>query len=185
MDFQQAMAWVREHETSIKGYIAKYRNFSPYEECDYMQEAFEAAMVAALRSRQKQLNFEAVFWTVFRSQISVITPDPDSPTHGSNSIPSHYCSDDLQTVSEHVANRRQKEPDVEMIFQSVRHHLTEKEQQVLYLALGIGMEGYLSNYEIKDRLGCVVSNVRGTLDRALDRIKRLVEKGIIEPKRFV
>ena len=45
MDFQQAMAWVSEHESAIKGYIAKYRNFSPYEECDYMQEAFEAAMI--------------------------------------------------------------------------------------------------------------------------------------------
>ena len=185
MDFQQAMAWVRDHETSIKGYIAKYRNFSPYEECDYMQEAFEAAMVAVVRSRQKQLNFEAVFWKVFRSQISVITPDPDSPTHGSNSIPSHYCSDDLLTVAEYVINRRQKEPDIEMIFQSVRHHLTDKEQQVLSWALGIGMEGKLSNYEIKERLGCVISNVRDTLNRAFVRIRFLVEKGIIEPKRFV
>jgi len=185
MDFQQAMTWVREHETSIKGYIARYRNFSPYEECDYMQEAFEAAMVAAVRSRQKQLNFEAVFWKVFRSQISVITPDPDRPTHGSNSIPSHYCSDDLLTVAEYVINRRQKEPDIEMIFQSVRHHLTDKEQQVLSWALGIGMEGKLSNYEIKERLGCVISNVRDTLNRAFVRIRFLVEKGIIEPKRFV
>jgi len=72
-----------------------------------------------------------------------------------------------------------------MIFQSVRHHLTEKEQQVLYWALGIGMEGQMSNYEIADRLGCVVSNVRDILSRALDRIKSLVEKGSIDPKGFV
>jgi len=100
-------------------------------------------------------------------------------------FPRHYCSDDLLTVSEHIANRRQKEPDIEMIFQSVRHHLTDKEQQVLSWALGIGMEGKLSNYEIKEHLGCVISNVRDTLNRAFVRIRFLVEKGIIEPKRFV
>jgi len=185
MDFQQAMVWVSEHETAIKGYIAKYRNFSPYEECDYMQEAYEAAMIAAIRSREKNLVFEAVFWKVFRNQISVITPSPDVLTHGSNSIPSHVCSDDLTTVAESRADRRQKDPDIEMIFQSVRHHLTEKEQQVLYWALGIGMEGKLSNYEIKERLGCVVSNVRDTLSRALDRVKNLVENGKINPRHFV
>ena len=185
MDFQQAMAWVNDHEAAIRGYIAKYRNFSPYEECDYMQEAFEAAMIAAVRSRQRHLNFEAVFWKVFRSQISVITPAPDILTHGSNSVPSHLCTDDLTVVSGRRAIGRLKRPDSEVIFSSVHHLLTEKEQQVLYWSLGIGMEGRLSNYEIADRLGCVVSNVRDILNRAVDRIKSLVEKGSIDPKHFV
>lgn len=184
MDFQQAMAWVSEHKTAIKGYIAKYRNFSPYEECDYMQEAYEAAMIAALRSREKNLVFEAVFWKVFRNHISVITPSPDILTHGSNSIPSHVCSDDLTTVAENRAERRQKDPDIEMIFQSMRHHLTDKEQQVLYYTLGIGMEGRMSNYEIADRLGCVPSNIRDIHKRAFQRIETLVKKGIIDPKCF-
>ena len=185
MDFQQAAAWVKDHEKAIKGYIAKYRKFSPYEEIDYLQEAYEAAMIAAVRSKQKQLHFEAVFWKVFRSQISVMTPAPDILTHGSNSIPSHFCSDDLSAIAEKSSHGRQKEPDIEVIFLSVRHHLTEKEQQVLYWALGIGKEGQMSNYEIADRLGCVVSNVRDILSRALDRIKSLVDKGSIDPKRFV
>jgi len=55
MDFQQAMAWVKDHEAVIRGYIAKYRNFSPYEECDYMQEAYEAAFVAASRYSEKKI----------------------------------------------------------------------------------------------------------------------------------
>lgn len=185
MDFQQAMAWVKDHEAVIKGYIAKYRNFSPYEDCDYMQEAYESAFVAASRYSEKKIKFEAAFWKIFRNQISVITPAPDILTHGSNSIPSHFCSDDLSAVAEKSSRERQKEPDIEAIFQSVRHHLTEKEQQVLYWALGIGMEGQMSNYEIADRLGCVVSNVRDILSRALDRIKTLVEKGGIDPKHFV
>ncbi|BDV42645.1 RNA polymerase sigma factor [Geotalea uraniireducens] len=184
MDFQQAMSWVKENEAIIKGYIAKYRNFSPYEECDYMQEAYESALVAASRYSEKKIKFEAAFWKIFRNQISVITPAPDILTHGSNSIPSHVCCDDLDTVAETRAIESQKEHDIEMIFQSVSHHLTDKEQQALYWALGIGMEGKLSNYEIAERLGCVVSNVRETLIRALDRINSLVERGSIDPKRL-
>ncbi|MRR22122.1 sigma-70 family RNA polymerase sigma factor [bacterium] len=184
MDFDKAVAWVEENEAVIKGYIAKYRNFSPYEERDYMQEAYESAFVAASRYSEKKIKFEAAFWKVFRSQISVITPAPDILTHGSNSVPSHFCSDDLSAVAEKCVKGRQKAPDIEMIFQSIRHHLTKKEQQVLYWALGIGMEGQMSNYEIAERLGCVVSNVRDILSRALDRIKSLVEKGSINPKRL-
>lgn len=185
MDFQQAVVWVKENEAVIKGYIAKYRNFSPYEKRDYMQEAYESAMIAALRSREKNLIFEAVFWKVFRSQISVITPSPDILTHGSNSIPSNFCSDDLTAISGTAMKRRQKEPNTEAVYNSISHLLTKKERQVLYLSLGIGMEGKLSNYEIADRLGCVVSNVRDILNRALARIKYLVEKGSIDPKLIV
>jgi RNA polymerase sigma factor (sigma-70 family) len=184
MDFQQADVWVKDHEAVIKGYIAKYRKFSPYEECDYMQEAFEAAMIASVRSKKKHIRFEAAFWKVFRSQISVITPSPDILTHGSNSIPSHICTDDLTSISRKRTKGKSKQPDTEAIFNSICHLLTEKEQLVLYLSLGIGMEGRLSNYEIAERLGCVVSNVRDILNRALDRIKTLVGNGAIDPKRL-
>jgi DNA-directed RNA polymerase sigma subunit (sigma70/sigma32) len=119
------------------------------------------------------------------NQISVITPSPGTLTHGSNSVPSHLCTDDLTEISNKRAKRKLKQPDTELIFNSVCHLLTEKEQQVLYLSLGIGMEGKMSNYEIADRLGCVVSNVRETLNRSLDRIKTLVDKGSINPKRFL
>ena len=184
MDFQQAAAWVKAHEKAIKGYISKYRIFSPYEECDYMQEAFESAMIAAIRSKQKNIHFEAAFWKVFRSQISVITPSPDILTHGSNSIPSHLCTEDLTAISGKRLNGRSKQPDTEAIFNSICHVLTEKERQVLSLSLGIGMEGKLSNYEIAEQLGCVVSNVRDILNRALLRIKTHVGNGSIDPKRF-
>lgn len=184
MDFQQAAAWVKDHEKAIKGYIAKYRNFSPYEECDYMQEAFEAAMIAAMRSKQKNLHFDAAFWKVFRSQISVITPSPDILTHGSNSIPSHLCTEDLTAISGIRSKGKSKQPDTEAIYNSICHLLTEKERQVLSLSLGIGMEGKLSNYEIAEQLGCVVSNVRDILKRALERIKTHVSNGAIDPKRL-
>jgi hypothetical protein len=158
--------------------------FSPYEERDFMQEAFEAAMIAAVRSKKKHIRFEAVFWKVFRSQISVITPSPNMLTHGSNSIPSNLCTKDLDFVSGRSARGRTKQPNIEVIYKSICHLLTEKEQQVLYLSLGIGKEGRLSNYEIANHLGCVVSNVRDILNRAFERIRTLVGKGTIDPKRL-
>jgi hypothetical protein len=33
-------------------------------------------------------------------------------------------------------------------------------------------------------LGCVVSNVRDILSRAMERIKALVSTGVIDPERF-
>ena len=184
MDFHHAAAWVKENEAIIKGYISKYRKYSPYEERDFMQDAFEAAMIAAVRSEKKNIRFEAAFWTIFRGQISVTTPCPDMLTHGSNSIPSHLCTDDLTWIVGNRAKAKLKEPDIEAIYDSIYHLLTQKEQQVLYLSLGIGEEGKLSNYEIAERLGCVVSNVRDVINRALERIKTHVRNGTIDPKRF-
>ncbi|HEY6874248.1 MAG TPA: sigma-70 family RNA polymerase sigma factor [Geobacteraceae bacterium] len=184
MDFLEATAWVRGNEKVIKGKIAKYRKFSPYEECDYMQEAFEAAMIAVRKSREKGIRFEAAFWTTFRNQIGVFTPCPDIRTHGSNSVPSHLCSLDIDSVSLKARKRRRRKPDIEAIYCSICHLLTYKERQVLYLSLGIGDEGELSNYEIAERLGCVVSNVRDTLSRAYERIKRLTREGVIDPRRL-
>lgn len=181
MELYQAVEWVKDHRKAIKGYIAKYRMFSPYEECDFMQEAFEAAIIAADRSEKKHIHFEAAFWTVFRSQISVITPSPDILTHGSNSIPSHLCTENLDSISEMRLRKGNVKPDIEAIYDSICHLLTEKEQKVLYLSLGIGNEGKLSNYEIAERLGCVVSNVRDILKRALERIRCLIANGTIDP----
>lgn len=182
MDFRQAVEWVKENEPAIKGYIAKYRIFSPYEESDYLQEAAEAAIVASIRSREKKLMFEATFWKVFRNQISVITPSPGALTHGSNSVPSHLCHDDLSVVSDTFQIISEKNPDIENIYQEISCHLTVKEQEILSMKLGLGHNGKLSNQEIANQLGCVVSNIRDTVNRALARIKSLIEKGVIDPK---
>jgi RNA polymerase sigma factor (sigma-70 family) len=185
MDFLMAVEWVRNNEAVIKGNISRYRNFSPYEECDYMQEAFEAAMIAALRYKEKKISFEAAFWKVFRRQVSIFTPNPDDISNGSNSIPSHLCSVDLDSVSiKQQPKRRRKKPDIESIYFAVAHFLTEREQQILHMSLGIADEGRLSNYEIARRLGCSAANVRDILGRANRRLKCLVMKGTIDPSRL-
>jgi RNA polymerase sigma factor (sigma-70 family) len=185
MDFLMAVEWVKNNEAVIKGNIFKYRNFSPYEECDYMQEAFEAAMIATMRFKAKEISFEAAFWKIFRRQVSLITPNPDDVSNGSNSVPSHLCSVDLDSISmKQRTKRRIKKPDIEAIYHAVRHFLTEKEQQILHMSLGISDEGRLSNYEIAERLGCSVANVRDILGRANKRLKGLVMKGTIDPHRL-
>jgi len=185
MDYLAAVEWVRKNKTIIKGKIVKYRKFSPYEECDHMQEAFEAAMIATLRVKTKGISFEAAFWKIFRRQISLFTPNPDDSSNGSNSVPSHLCSVDLDSISmKQRTKRRSKKPDIEAIYHAVSHFLTEKEQQILYMSLGISDEGRLSNYEIAERLGCSAANVRDILDRAYRRLKRQVMKGTIDPRRL-
>ncbi len=185
MDHFAAVEWVKNNEAVIKGNIVKYRNFSPYEECDYMQEAFEAAIIATQRVKTKDISFEAAFWKIFRRQISLFTPNPNDRSNGSNSIPSHLCSVDLDSISmKRRTRKKRKAPNVESIYNAVSHLLTEKEQQILYLALGIADEGKLSNYEIAERFGCSVANIRDILGRANRRLKGLVMKGTIDPSRL-
>ncbi len=180
MDFQLATEWVTQHEPIIKGFIAKYRNFSPYEEGDFMQEAFEAALRATQRSRNNGIAFEAAFWVIFKSQVRVIMPHPGSNSHGSNSVPSHLCSGDLALIANHQEPHHEQ-PDIDALYHAVCPVLTEKERQVLFLALGLGCEGRLSNKEIAQSLGCVESNIRDIVNRAMNRIRSQVRSGSVTP----
>ncbi|MBT0652648.1 sigma-70 family RNA polymerase sigma factor [Geomobilimonas luticola] len=177
MDFFKAMQWVQDNEPTIKSKIRQYRKFTPYEMCDFQQEAYEAAFVAVLRSQEKNIPFEAAFWTTFRNKISVLTPDPNF-THGSNSIPSHICYGDIEAV-EQTIHGSDDGADIEAIFEAISHHLTEKERETLSLSLGVADQGKLSTYEIADLYGCSDFNVRDTLKRAFRRIKQLADNGTI------
>src|ERR1700694_5611018 len=95
MEFSEAVDWVRRNEGMIKKTIGKYYMFSPYEENDYMQDAFESAMVAVLRSKTKNISFESAFWQIFRKNLSNVTPNTNTSRYGSNSVPSHLCSNDV------------------------------------------------------------------------------------------
>jgi len=151
--------------------------------CDYLQEAYEAALIAVNRSNGKGIPFEAVFWVVFQERIGIMTPNPEYTAFGSNSVPSHLCGFEIDSVSiaqvEHSC-----EPDIGAIFEKVCCFLTRREQRVLCLALGITYEGNLSNYEIAKILKCNESNVRDAINKALGRIRDLVRMGRINPEEF-
>ena len=177
MDFFKAMQWVLDNEPTIKSKIRQYQKFTPYEMCDFQQEAYEAAFVAVLRSQEKNIPFEAAFWTTFRNKISVLTPDPNF-THGSNSIPSHICYGDIESV-EQTSHRCDEGTDIEAIFETISHHLTERERETLSLSLGVAEQGKLTTHEIAKLYGCSDFNVRDTLKRAFRRIKQLADNGTI------
>jgi RNA polymerase sigma factor (sigma-70 family) len=183
MEFSEAVDWVRRNEGLIKKTLGKYYMFSPYEEIDYMQDAFESAVVAVLRSKTKKISFESAFWQIFRKHLSNVTPNMNTSRYGSNSVPSHLCLEDIDTTA--IAQPEQTpKPDMEVIFKMIRSHLTEREKAVFTLALGLTDKGTHSNYEIAERLNCSTTNVREAYNKAFERIKRLVGEGIINPMKL-
>jgi RNA polymerase sigma factor (sigma-70 family) len=184
MEFSDAVNWVKSNQGLIKKTIGKYTMFSPYEENDYMQDAFESAMVATLRSKSKGISFESAFWQVFRKNLSDVTPNLKSSRYGSNSVPSFLCSEDTETTE--ISERKEiPGPDIEAVFQLIRNHLTEREKTVFTLALGLTESGALSSYEIAERLNCSAPNIRIASIRVYERIKRLVDEGVINPNSFI
>lgn len=183
MDFSEAIEWVRSNQGLIKKTLGKYYIYSPYEEDDYMQDAFESAMVAAIKSRKKQISFESAFWQDFRKNLSLVTPNTNSSRYGSNSVPSFLCQEDVDVAA--IAQKEATpELDLEAIFKRIRRHLTQREKAVFTLALGFTDKGTLTNYEIAKCLRCSPRNVREAHIKALERIKRLIGEGVIDPGRL-
>lgn len=179
MDFMTAIEWVRSNARRIWRKAENYRIYSPYDNEDYLQEAYLSALVAVNRSAAKGIGFEPAFWTIFKEQLGKMTPHPESSS-GSSSIPSHLCDIEIETV-DILLEERGGEPDIEAIYCKINRYLTKREQQVLCLALGITHEGRLSNYEIAKLLGCRESNVRDAMNKALERVRELVRSGRIVP----
>ena len=184
MDFLEAIDWVRRNEGLIKKTLGKYYMYSPYEEDDYMQDAFESAIVAVLKSKRKSISFESAFWQDFRKNLSLVTPNMNTTRYGSNSVPSHLCSEEIDITA--IAQREETPDtpaiDLESIFKKIRRHLTEREKAVFTLALGFTNKGTLTNYEIAKHLNCSPTNVREAYNKAFQRIKRLVGEGVINPR---
>lgn len=178
MDIIGAADWVGRNRSKIRRKIEPFRLYSPYEERDYMQEAFVAAICAVLRGRRVKRPFEALFWTIYSERIGMMTPNPEG--YGSSSVPSNLCTVDIETV---VIPHAPDEVgcDIEAIYDLVHPFLTYREQRMLCLKLGLTYEGNLSNYEIGRILGCGESNVRDALNKAMKRITKLVELGRIRP----
>ena len=183
MDFSEAIDWVRKNEGLIKKNLGKYYMYSPYEEDDYMQDAFESAMVAVLKCQGKQISFESAFWQNFRKNLSLVTPNMNTSRYGSNSVPSFLCLEDVDIAA--IAQREvTQELDLEAIFKKIRRHLTHRERAVIALALGFTEKGMLTSYEIAKCLRCSPANAREAFCKAIERIKRLVGEGAIDPSRL-
>lgn len=185
MDFEQAVAWVTKHKKVIVKRALLYCQYSPYEVLDYLQVAYEASLVAALRCQNNNLNFEASFWSVFTTMVRDMTPNARHP-FGSNSIPSDIC-DDIDDVSHAALTEKQSYSDnlTGSIYQAVCDRLPPVERETLALYLGFTRAGFLSKSEIARRRGCTKVSVRQSITRAMGRIKKLVDKGLVDPVQVV
>jgi hypothetical protein len=177
LTMEDAVAWVDQNAKMIHGHTRKYLPFAPYDQEDFLQDAYEAALVAAKVSAERQIPFPACFWITFKGKISEVTPNPNSRRHaGSSSPPSTQCSsfeffDWGFNPSGSLFNI-----DIDRLYLIIRKHLTPAEDKILGLALGI-REGRKAIREIARDLGCSPANVRQALNRTYRRLSNLVESG--------
>lgn len=218
---EDAVKWVDRNLSMIIDRAKVYSDFTPYDVDDYIQDAYSAAVEAAMCCRQNpKLDFEGVFRIIFRRTVAKITPFPDQDReeyHKKNELrkrealassrdalvedicdeemgaapPSkksyysggtsmsfskkaqaNFCLDILPDRNQGRSSCDIEEPyDIveDLYVNQVKPLLSQREQMVMDLSLGITEEGSLSSNEVADRLGVSRRSVRTFVDRALKK----------------
>lgn len=177
---EEAVSWVNQNAKLIQGHTRKYLPFAPYDQEDFLQDAYEAALIAAKVSAERQIPFPACFWITFKGKISEVTPYPGSDRHaGSSSPPSTMCCSSEFFDWESGPSGSLFNIDIDRLYLVIRTHLTPVEDKILGLALGI-RDGRKAIREIAKDLGCSPANVRQALNRTYRRLSSLVERGQLQ-----
>lgn len=188
MTAEDAVRWVDENRGLIVLRAKKLLPFSPYGRKDFVQDAYEAAIMAARVAKKKDIPFKGCFWTIFNRLTGNVVPNPLSPRHsGSTSPPSTVC-DGMERMSSVLCATEDEKPwhDVDRLYLAVCEYLSETEKKVWRRALGITDKGRMSTYEIAEELGCSAANVRETIRRVVDRLSRKKRDGVLHiPKEAV
>lgn len=186
MTAEDAIAWVDENTKQIAGHSRKYLPYAPYDQEDFLQDAYEAALEAATLSMERQFFFPACFWTLYKGKISAVTPNPDSRCKAGSSAPPRTSCDSSDFTSKLFS--QEETPchldllfniDIDQIYPFVRHCLTPKEEQILEALLGIH-GGTMKIKEAARHLKCSPANIRQALNRACRRISSLVANGELD-----
>jgi len=61
-----AVDWVDRNKHRIRGRAMKFARMSPYDTEDFLQDAYEAALLAEQVAARKGLDFERCFWVTYR-----------------------------------------------------------------------------------------------------------------------
>ena len=184
MTAEDAITWVDQNTKQIAGHSRKYLPYAPYDQEDFLQDAYEAALEAATVSTERQTFFPACFWNLYKGKISAVTPNPDSRCKaGSSAPPQVFCDSfeySLQQFSQEDSTCH-VEPlfniDIDHVYPFIRQYLTKKEEQILETLLGIYDGGTMKIKETARHLECSSANVRQALNRACRRISLLVASG--------
>ncbi len=61
-----AVEWVDKNKHRIRGRATKFAKMSPYDTEDFLQDAYEAALLADEVSARKNIDFERCFWVSYK-----------------------------------------------------------------------------------------------------------------------
>jgi len=186
MTAEAAIAWVDQNAKQITGHSRKYLPYAPYDQEDFLQDAYEAALEAAAISEDRQVFFPACFWTLFKGKIAAVTPNPESKCRAGSSSPPRTACDWSDFISKQFVQENSTchlEPlfniDIDQAYPFVRHYLTPKEEQILEALLGIH-GGTMKIKEAARYLECSPANIRQALNRVCRRISLLVASGELD-----
>jgi hypothetical protein len=180
---EDAISWVDQNAKQIIGHSRKYLPFAPYDQEDFLQDAYEAALEAVEVSMERQIPFPACFWVLFKGKVSAVTPNPGSKRNAGSCSPPRTICDFSDFATERLDPPDIVDPkesvstiDVDRVYPLIREHLTSVEALTLEAVVGIH-EGPMKIKEAARFLGCSPANIRQTLARAYSRISGLVESG--------
>jgi len=78
MTIEDAITWVDAHRRMLAKRAISYTEFAPYAVNDYLQDAYEAAIKAAVCCQKNpRLEFEGCFTRIWRDIVASVTPFPD------------------------------------------------------------------------------------------------------------
>ena len=184
MESDVVIGWVIHNGSIIEAYAYRLRENAPYEERDYMQEAFIAGLKAyKIFPDTAGEPFRQAFWRIFKDALIEIIPIPKQNngnkrirSNESMSIPSRYCEYD-ETVLNEIPDYCERKTDYcEFVFWWARPSLTSQEAAVLSLSLGLGREGSLSVRSIAKEKGLKTRRVRELLGSSLGKIINQIEE---------
>jgi hypothetical protein len=78
MECQKAIDFVNEHKPQIISRARKYAYYAPYDDDDFIQDAYEAAVMAwRVCANNRDKKFYGLFWKYFQDIIAAKVPCPD------------------------------------------------------------------------------------------------------------
>jgi len=69
MNGEEAITWVDNYRCLVKSRMKEHVYSSGYEEEDYFQDAYEAALISARICTKKGISFSSVFWVVLKRTV--------------------------------------------------------------------------------------------------------------------
>lgn len=205
METANAIKWVDDHKRDILRKAEMYVTYAPYCTEDYLQDAYEAAILAAKVVTDDLVAFEKVFRNFHRQIIFKVTPYPEEDRPLRKSVAKDLLKAGVNpdtfvqpkkvrsgSISmSYPANRRAFVPlhQIEMVAGDAREEidlqaayaryaeptLSKTEKAAMELALGFGVSGSLTSREIGVALGIEGGSVRNLITRAIDKTRANVQ----------